>query len=66
MALHDSSDYLLEVRLPGYFLKSRDFSAGFPVPLPFWGWEGLTFPGPRKPGHRTSVYMSVYGRVRSL
>lgn len=43
MALHDSSDYLLEVRLPGHFLKSRDSSAGFPVPLPFWGWEGLTF-----------------------
>lgn len=28
MALHDSSDYLLEVRLSGYFFKPRDPGAG--------------------------------------
>lgn len=40
MALHDSSDYLLEVRLPGHFFKPRDSGAGSPVPLPFLGVVG--------------------------
>ena len=51
MALHDSSDYLLEVRLPGHFFKPRDPGAGSSVPLSFawgsggWGW---VFLGPRR------------------
>lgn len=41
MALHDSSDYLLEVRLPGHDFKPRASGAGSPVPLPFArGWWG--------------------------
>lgn len=46
MALHDSSDYLLEVRLPGHFLKPRDPGAGSSVPLSFWGsggWGGCSW-----------------------
>lgn len=69
MALHDSSDYLLEVRLPGHFFKPRDPGAGSSVPLSFawgsggWGW---VFLGPRRWGHRASVVkwdvcMNVYG-----
>lgn len=68
MALHDSSDYLLEVRLPGHFLKPRDPGAGSSVPLSFWGsggW-GWMFLGPKRLGHRASlgkwdVCMNVYG-----
>lgn len=48
MALHDSSDYLLEVRLPGYFFKPRDPGAGSPVPLNLFFGGGLTFLGPRR------------------
>lgn len=69
MALHDSSDYLLEVRLPGHFFNPRDPGAGSSVPLSsFWGsggW-GWMFLGPRRWGHRASVLsgtyiMNVYG-----
>ena len=37
MALHDSSDYLLEVRLPGHFFKPRDPGAVSSV-LFFFSW----------------------------
>lgn len=40
MALHDSSDYLLEVRLSGHFFIPRDPGAGSPVPLSFGACVG--------------------------
>lgn len=40
MALHDSSDYLLEVRISGHFFKPRDPGAGSSVPLSIFGGGG--------------------------
>lgn len=42
MALHDSSDYLLEVRLSGHFFRPAAPGTGSPVPLSFSdGWGGV-------------------------
>ena len=41
MALHDSSDYLLEVRISGHFFKPRDPGAGSSVPLSIFGGVGV-------------------------
>lgn len=59
MALHDSSDYLLEVRLSGHFFKPRDPGAGSPVPLSPFG-VCVTFLGPRRWGHGACVVTGVY------
>ena len=78
MALHDSSDYLLEVRISGHFFKPRDPGAGSSVPLSIFGgvgvggkWlGGVDVPGIKKLGAQSQcgnwgVHMNVYGRVGS-
>lgn len=53
MALHDSSDYLLEVRLPRSF-----------APLVFWGVEeGTDIPGTKVGGHSQCCWPHTHSNV---
>lgn len=50
MALHDSSDYLLEVRLAGHFFKPKRLRCRFSCPSPFFGGGGGGVGGADLPG----------------